>query len=277
MTTRTFDDLRTLAGSFPESRWPFISCPVCKRGGIHPTKPGSITFQESRESLSCHDHPDWEPTYIDGHFSGVLTCERSACRDFVHVIGEYKVIDRVHEPGEPYGPHQWNTNDFENSMRIKFFEPSLLLIDPDRKSPEQVISLVNSASVILWSDPASAANRVRTAVEELLNRQRVRKIVKDGNGKIIRRYSAHQRIQLLKDKGQPKFRDAADLLMAVKWIGNDGSHSDKLTVPDVLDGVELMNEALDVIYDTRALDLRRKAALINKGKGLPKTRAVRRP
>ena len=88
--------------------------------------------------------------------------------------------------------------------------------------------------------------------------------------------TAHHRIELLQAKGQVKYRDAADLLMAVKWIGNDGSHGDKISVSDVLDGVELMSEALDLLYETRTMDLRRKALLINKAKGVPKKRAARR-
>ena len=274
MAVNHIEDLRALAEAFPQSKWPFIPCPACKRGGASPLDPGSIRIQESQESLAYQNHPDWEPYFINGHFSGLLTCERSACREFVHVIGEFKLEDRIHEPGEPYGPGQWNASDFENSLKIKFFEPALLLIDPDCKAPSQVVNLVNSGSVLLWSDPASAANRVRSAVEELLNRQGIRKTYKDKKGK-TQRNTAHKRIELLGGKGQSKYRNAADLLMAVKWIGNDGSHGDALTVPDVLDGVELMSEALDLIYETRALDLQRKAALINKAKGLRKPR--RRP
>jgi Domain of unknown function (DUF4145) len=275
MAADNIEDLRGLAGPFPETKWPFIPCPVCRRGSVHPAKTDSIVYQESQESLSHHEHPDWEPYWINGHFSGVLTCERSACREFVHVVGEFKLVDRPHDPFEPYGPDQWNANDFERSMKIKYFEPHLLLIDPDGKSPDQVCKLVNSASIALWSDPSSAANRVRSAVEELLTRQHVRKTFKDKGGR-TRRYTAHQRIQLLKDKGQLKYQSTADFLMAVKWIGNDGSHGDELSVSDVLDGVELMNEALDLLYETRTLDLQRKAALINKAKGLPKTRTARR-
>ena len=274
MTINNIEDLRALTRPFPDTKWPFIPCPACKKGSVSPASPDSINIQETHESKSYRDHPGWEPDWINGYFSGVLTCERSTCKEFVHVIGEFKVVDKIYEADDPYDLER-GPNEYDNSMKVKFFEPPLLLIDGNSNAPDQVCSLVNSASVVLWSDPASAANRVRSAVEELLNRQHVRKTFQDRKGK-TRRHTAHQRIELLKAKGQPKYCNAADLLMAVKWIGNDGSHGSAVSVSDVLDGVELMNEALDLIYETRTLDLQRKAALINKAKGLPKARAVRR-
>ncbi|GAA3482233.1 hypothetical protein GCM10018966_067650 [Streptomyces yanii] len=61
--------------------------------------------------------------------------------------------------------------------------------------------------------------------------------------------------------------EEADLLEAVKWIGNDASHEDSLSVADVLDGVELLEHALRLLYDTRPVVLKERATRINKQRG----------
>jgi uncharacterized small protein (DUF1192 family) len=39
--------------------------------------------------------------------------------------------------------------------------------------------------------------------------------------------------------------------MAVKWLGNAGSHAAPLTADDVLDGFEILEHALDKLYSER--------------------------
>jgi hypothetical protein len=59
-----------------------------------------------------------------------------------------------------------------------------------------------------------------------------------------------------------------ELLRAVKWIGNHGSHEEPdLTVDDVLETVELLAHALDLVYDDRGERLSVRAAAVNAQKG----------
>jgi hypothetical protein len=61
----------------------------------------------------------------------------------------------------------------------------------------------------------------------------------------------------------------ADALEAVKWIGNGGSHDDKLTATDVLDGAEILELAVKALYDRTEAELMSKVRSINKRRGLP--------
>ncbi|NUK27898.1 DUF4145 domain-containing protein [Streptomyces lunaelactis] len=78
----------------------------------------------------------------------------------------------------------------------------------------------------------------------------------------------HQRIENFK-KMKPDYSDAADALLATKWIGNVGSHEDALKISDVLDGAEMINFALVEIYDTSRDAVKRMAADITARKGMP--------
>ena len=49
-------------------------------------------------------------------------------------------------------------------------------------------------------------------------------------------------------------RKAVELLEAVKWIGNQGTHEDSLTVADVLKSAAFLHRALELLYETRVDD-----------------------
>lgn len=66
---------------------------------------------------------------------------------------------------------------------------------------------------------------------------------------------------------QAKRPEVANALMAVKWIGNDGSHDGKLTVDDVLDGVDMLEHALNLLYGDQD-DILRRIAVVNRDRGV---------
>lgn len=269
MALQHIEDMRKLAEKFNGGAWPEVPCPGCSGGTVSPADENAIVSTETHESISLRDHEAWEPEWIQGYFHGPLRCSRESCKEIVVVAGRYQIdYDDMMTESDYQGPGP----KYASYMSVEFFTPPIPLIRASEKLPKSVLELINTASSVLWVDASSAANRVRSAIEELLNLQGVPKTLTDKKGN-RRRRTAHQRIELLKAR-KPKFADAADLLMAVKWIGNDGSHGNELTVSDVLDGVELLNHALELMYDTSPADLKRRAQAINKRKGIPRKRAV---
>ncbi|AIS02599.1 hypothetical protein SGLAU_33355 (plasmid) [Streptomyces glaucescens] len=80
--------------------------------------------------------------------------------------------------------------------------------------------------------------------------------------------SLHRRIERFKT-AKPTFSKAADLLLAVKWIGNVGSHGSVIRVLDVLDAVDILDRIIQQLYDTSPARIERKAEEIIARKGLP--------
>ena len=75
--------------------------------------------------------------------------------------------------------------------------------------------------------------------------------------------NTHDRIEAL----QTKEPEVAATLEAVKWIGNACSHTQTLSIQDVLEGAALLERALRQIYDTSDEELARLAKQINKRRG----------
>lgn len=74
--------------------------------------------------------------------------------------------------------------------------------------------------------------------------------------------SLHNRIEEFKKKSSA----LADLLMAIKWLGNAGSHITAITSNDILDAYEMMEHLLAEIYDPPAKNLAKLAKQINQSK-----------
>jgi hypothetical protein len=146
-------------------------------------------------------------------------------------------------------------------LEVRHILPALPLMDLPNNVPVNVRNLVDSASAVLLSDPSAAATRIRSAIERLLDEQRIRKTSPANRSK---RLSLHERILLFR----PANPTAADFLMAMKWIGNVGTHeSSPLPLSAVLDGIELFARAIELIYDQEGRALERRAATINRRGG----------
>ncbi|MFG2778229.1 DUF4145 domain-containing protein [Streptomyces prunicolor] len=263
MTNLLIKDLREIAKGFPENLddWPHVPCPTCTRGVLLPDR-DSFVEEESVTSLSLRVHEVWEPEWIQGSFYCVLTCRKESC-DHVRVIGEMTVGGGRDDV------------QYEKFLTPIMFIPALPLLESRGFCPEEVKERVDAASKILWADPNAAANRIRAAVEALMDDRGVIRKKLNGAGKAVR-LSLDNRIATFK-KALPQYTDAADLLLAVKWIGNVGSHEDVLRIPDVLEGVEFLDHALSLIYDTNRDDIKKRASEVTARQGRPGTFSIKVP
>ncbi|MGW5693089.1 DUF4145 domain-containing protein [Streptomyces asiaticus] len=246
-------DLREIARGLPENPidWPHIPCPTCKRTGLT-LVPNSLVLEEANQSKAWQSLDYWEPDWIYGAFHCVLQCYKKTC-DLVRVVGRMS----IYESGE---------DGYQQLLSPLFFMPELPLVESFGDCPKLVRERIEAASTVLWADPSSAANRLRSAVEALMDHEG---IPRKGfsNGKIYE-ISLHRRIERFKD-AKPEFSEVADFMLAVKWTGNAGSHGSAIQVPDVLDAVEILDRTIQHIYDTTTVGLRKKAAEIIARKGLP--------
>lgn len=194
-----------------------------------------------------------------GYFFGKLACPRTPCGNAHVVAGEYS--DRAEgatEDGLEEDPYQIG-------LSVLHVLPALPIMNFPARTPISVQQPVLSAASVLLSDPNSGANRMRAGVECLLDARNVRRY--PGRSR-KNRLTTHARIEAFALSNS----EVADLLMAMKWIGNVGSHEiAPLPLAVVLDGIELFARAVHLLYDQTDSELQARAARINRGKGPGKT------
>ncbi len=253
--------------------WPQYPCPSCKTGTLKFEKK-SISRKETRSSIMASKIDGYDPERVVERFSGNLTCTKTTCKDTVFVCG---IITAVLDM---YSDANGSINyELDDNYIPKFFEPALPVFPVPSKCPRKVREELTRAFSLIWSDIGSAGNRLRVAVEALMNECNIQKKAKIKNGQNkgkFRDLTLDERIRIFSNKNE----DAATQLLAIKWLGNIGSHAGLtiLTRDDLLDAFEHFEYTLDLIYLGRSSHLVKRAKRIIEKKGSirPKLRMKRR-
>ena len=231
-----------------ESSFPRWKCRNCDHV-VALVKDG-IDGPETGGSLSSRDLEAWEPEWIQGRFSAKLQC--SNCKDPAFAVGTYEVRT-------PYDP--FDEDQSYAVLRIQGIEPPPALIRLPTDLPDALTVQLERAFRLFWVDGAACANAIRGAVDEFLNYQRVRKT--DGSRSNRGRLSLHHRIELFAKKEE----HLAAALMAVKWIGNVGSHSAEVRREALCDGFDLLEHVLYEAFETPRKKVAQLARQVTRRKG----------
>lgn len=234
-------------------------CGRCQRGHLRQNDK-AWTEQATAETVKGRLGPDWDHEWDEYRFAGLLRCDNPDCHDVVSAGG---VVTRDYWQ---VSADEWETIP---SYHISSLNPppSPFRIDP--AVPESVATRLTEAAGLLWADNDAAANKIRQAVECVLDERAVKKFPREGPRKAI---PLHQRIvsfaKIAPEAGGP--------LLAIKWIGNSGSHKGGLTRDDVLDAFEIMEVVLEEIYvGHRRAILKKVDAINSRKKPLGRARATR--
>ncbi|HWK03807.1 MAG TPA: DUF4145 domain-containing protein [Puia sp.] len=134
-----------------------------------------------------------------------------------------------------------------------FFNPCLRLFQLNKSIPSEIIADIDQSFSAYWSDTSSSANAIRRSLETLLDKLEVPKA-----------NSLHQRIELY----QHENKEIADCLLAIKWIGNSGSHGTPLTKDDLLDAYGILEHCLNNLYPSPDKeDIHKLVEQINRRRG----------
>jgi Domain of unknown function (DUF4145) len=234
----------------PFSKFPSWKCPTCQSGSLVVDQE-TLKVVETGPSRRCHTNDEWHPDWTEERFAGLLTCQNGECGEIVAIGGRTDC--------------DWGPEGLYRSFNPNFMHPAPPIFPVPDKCPDAVATQLRKAFSLFWSDTGSSANRLRAAAEALLTDRRVPSTaIKNGKRK---RIWLHDRIERFKQKEA----ESADYLLAIKWIGNVGSHYnfDELELADLLDGFELIEHVVERIYVRRDKRLKKMANAINLRKGRP--------
>lgn len=253
-------DRQDLKRPFTVERDTNWTCPTCERGTLRVIK--DTFHKEERLHSRVHGEDAWDPDWIEYVYACLFQCSNDACREVVSSVGTGTV--------EPFEHMDENGNweqDYSEVFKPQFFEPNLKLIPFPAKCADNIVVPLNESFRLFFSSPSAAANSIRIAVEALLTELKVKRFALiNGKRKII---PLHQRIHML----PAKHNDIGELLLAIKWLGNAGSHGGAgISHDDMLDALELMEHVLAQLYSEKK-KLTTIAKRVNKKKGPVKRRS----
>lgn len=252
--------IRTMRWTFSVNEQPNWTCSRCRAGTLV-FSPADMRELETAGSKEHRDDPEsWRTSLTEWiHRCAVLlVCDN--CGDPVGLVGEIRHAD-----------------DGENSSTEvipRFVSPAPLLVPRPRRLALGVDQALARSESLFWVDAGACANAIRSAVEVILIDRKVRQFSVNKKRKRVR-IDLHKRIEEYGNKGH---QDIAEMMWAVKWLGNTGSHSKgskTLDRRDLLDGFEMVQHVIEKLYGTTEKDLARRAKQINKAKGPVASRTSR--
>ncbi|EPE5001741.1 DUF4145 domain-containing protein [Escherichia coli] len=227
-------DPKLLYATFKRNDAPAWRCPNCMNETLEIV---ADSFVETDSSATTHfrDEVWFDEEMSGGVFSCVLRCTRQACQEKVALSGQVVAVECFNDEMT----ERWYVSGF----RPKYFYPPLPLFLFPEKCPEDIADLLAEVSALIPSHPASAVNTMRTILEMMLDSLDVPR-EKTVKGKIIR-LSTHERITYYSDKLGPN----KDAFMALKWLGNHGSHGGiKVTRSSINDACILIGHLIDFLF-----------------------------
>ncbi len=213
--------------------WP---CPTCRKGTLR-LRANTLVAHETVRSKRAHSDEEWDPEWCEYTFTAWLKCSNSPCGEDVAVTGS---------GGEDIEYEQEEGMMLESYYIPKYVRPALELFDIPKKCPKSVRKVLRDAFALYWHDYSATANRIRIAIERLLDDLGVKKRRKDKSGG-FQDLSLHQRIEEF-TKTEPQL---GGQLMALKWVGNVGSHDVQVERDDLLDAFEILEHTLSELVNQR--------------------------
>lgn len=249
---------------FSKDDIPNWKCPTCNNSILSINENKIISKNNSFTEIN-QGEDGFEPEMASFIFTVIFSCNNPKCKEVVSCCGsgyweeepydDYKNMEQRLEYVSYYTPH--------------YFYPPLHFFEIPKKTPEDVSNAIIQSFSLFFTNKSSSANQIRVALECLLTHLKINKYEKRFNKKTNKNYmnrlSLNDRIKLLK----PKYQHIKDLCIAIKWLGNSGSHcGEELTSDNIFDGYDLLSVLLEELYNNKQEHAKKLAKKINTKKGV---------
>jgi hypothetical protein len=252
-------DRKLYEGWFFKNEMNSWRCPRCNSGTLN-LENDKFLMEENATTKQFFHHEDFNIPYdLEFTYTAMLICTNPKCQEVVVSTGKggMGVIN------ETITPEGYIDTQYDNIFKPVFFHPPLHIFRIPEDTPENIKQAIISSFSLAFNNHSAAANQIRIALECLLTHLKVKRF-ETIRGK-RKRLNLHQRIELL----PVKHKNIKEVCLAIKWLGNAGSHcDDKMSFDDVFDGYDMLSFVLEELYDNKHEHVKKLAKRINEKKGV---------
>lgn len=227
---------------------PSLTCPYCRKSTLQ--NHNEIRSIETKRSEVRRGEYHLDIGYeTEIYFSGFLSC--GLCEEKTAVIG----VGWVECEGEGCENPLLDKTEYFTAYMPKYFYPTVQLFEVPEKTPEAVKKALNESFSIAWADFSGTANKLRKTIEQLICSVAPNLV---GN-------SLHSKIKNL--EAISEYKDISIMLMAIKWLGNKGSHASvELQEYDIAFAFNVIEKILNNLY-VEKVDFIKISSEINEKRG----------
>ena len=237
-------------------------CPHCQKGYLLLDKKYFFEKQYGssikKGTFKINDYEeDYDDRFYLGTIAGQLKCNHPDCAEITSFIGQTKFFT------DCYDDENGREIEFpEKRIYFKYFVPPIHIIELKKEYPKELKEILLESFSLYFSSYSACINTLRILLEKLCELHEIKSETDNGGYKTLD-----------KKLDELNYNEVKDLLKAIKWIGNDGSHSLEVIEKEDLDlTYRFIKKVLDEIYPSPTDDeeLNILAKEINDNKGLKK-------
>ena len=219
-------------------------CSSCNSSSLY-FKSDFLKTTESKESIEKHNYHGWCTDEVSLIFSGILSCK--VCNES-HAISGIGFLERDY--------NEYESNDYIEVLIPKYINPTLDIFKIPSNTPDKLKEIIKSSFSLAWSDYPAAGNRLRVALEVIIDNLIPSTNTNDSLGNKI-------------NKIPQSNSDIQKVMKAIKWLGNEASHDAELIECDLAFAFEATEFILNKLYPDadKAPHILSQAEQINKNKG----------
>jgi hypothetical protein len=235
---------------------PPFPCPRCTVGRLK-VRNDDIGYKTAHHLTMAYQEAELYPDVNGGLFHAFMVCSHEKCGEVVSVAGDFTV--EYHFRGHDFNNDPKVDEDFE--YRVRSMRPAPPIITFSSALDALTREHLEKSFELFWVDLGACANRLRIVVESLLDQIGVPRTRAGANKNL----DLNTRIVEL-DAMKPGH---SDVLHALRYVGNIGSHEGEAGMTEVLDCYELLEATLEELLDNKRAKLAAKAASIKARRGRP--------
>lgn len=230
--------------------WP---CPACGSGHYRLLQP-SLHSEFTSGTQQAWSEEWFGAEHVEMRFVALMKCDNKKCSESASIAGRGEVLEFPDERMEKI--------EHQDIFYPTYVVPSPTLIELPTRCPQNVSEELAKAFVASWGDFSAAGNHIRAATELLLDALKIKKTKAQGARNRVP-LNLHSRIESIK----AKYPAVYELLLAIKWLGNAGSHPGALTRNSVFDAFDILESALNSLYSDHPKAIGKLVRAVNRRRG----------
>ncbi|WP_111894223.1 DUF4145 domain-containing protein [Acinetobacter sp. MB5] len=238
-----FENYKNFLKSFnKESDVPF-NCPECHKPTLILDQSTWLQKEQVSSVLERNQNDYFEPEWMKYTYTGTLKCVNPKCGEIIVTSGSGSVIEEYTDfYTDEHGYSCPCEIEYIDIFYPKFFYPTLHFFNIPQKTPEDVKQIIIEAFSLTPNSPSAAANKIRIAIEILATEFGIKSQTTKGDF-----ISLHNRIQNMSPSND--LYPYKDSMLAIKYIGNTGSHEDNtINFDELFDSFQIIDDLLKKLY-----------------------------
>jgi hypothetical protein len=211
-----------------------LTCSTCHQGRLHP-RDNKYWKEKTASTKAWEKEEHYDGSGYEARVCYLLICSNRRCAEPYIVVGsEFEDYDYV------YDARSGTEEQVEIIVfRPLFFNPPLLFFTLHPIIPKRISEELLKSFNLFFADISAAANKVRVALEILMDELGIDSVNHKGNALYL-----DARLKIYEKQNAI----IGEQLLSIKLVGNSGSHPHDLDRSDVVTAYEIVEHVLDELY-----------------------------